>query len=162
MNKLKKILLVFGLLSGWLSFAQNQSTEAINALMNNWHRAAAVADADIFFGSMTADAHYIGTDEAEDWTRDEMRNWAKEIFKRDSAWDFKTIKRNIYLAEDNKLGWFDETLDTWMGVCRGSGVVVLTEEGWKIKHYVLSVAVPNSVIDDYINIYKRQKSVSKP
>lgn len=130
-------------------FGQNQD---IDNLLNNWHHAAAVADEDTFFGSMTADAHYIGTDEAEDWTRDEMKEWAKDIFKRDSAWDFKVKERHIYFYKNNQLAWFDETLDTWMGVCRGSGVVILTKEGWKIQHYVLSVAVPNDKIDAYLKL----------
>lgn len=133
-------------------FAQHSAEEKINQLMNNWHHAAAVADEETFFGSMTPDAHYLGTDETEDWTRDEMKEWAKDIFKRDTAWDFKTKKRNIYLYKDNKLAWFDETLDTWMGVCRGSGVVILTKDGWKIKQFVLSVAVPNDKIDTYLKV----------
>ncbi len=137
----------------WFLNAQSAS-EDIHQLLDNWHRAAAVADENIFFGSMTEDAHYIGTDENEDWKRDEMKVWAKEFFERDSAWDFKKKNRNVYLHSDGKLAWFDETLDTWMGVCRGSGVVVLTTDGWKIKHYVLSVAVPNEKIDAYLDAVK--------
>lgn len=130
------------------------TTDKINHLLDKWHHAAAVADENIFFGWMTEDAHYLGTDETEDWKRDEMKVWAKEFFERDSAWDFKKKNRNIYLHSDGKLAWFDETLDTWMGVCRGSGVVVLTPEGWKIQHYVLSVAVPNEKIDAYLDAVK--------
>jgi len=128
------------------------SEEQINELLDKWHHAAAVADEDVFFGSMTPDAHYIGTDEKEDWTRNEMREWAKQFFDRDSAWDFKKKERHIYMYSDGKLAWFDETLDTWMGVCRGSGVVILTGNGWKIQHYVLSVAVPNDKIDAYLEL----------
>lgn len=131
--------------------AQN-AKDQINNLLDNWHSAAATADEKTFFSSMTEDAHYIGTDEKEDWTRDEMKIWAKQFFNRDSAWDFKKKTRNIYVYENQKLAWFDETLDTWMGVCRGSGVVVLTGEGWKIQHYVLSVAVPNDKIDAYLEL----------
>ncbi len=124
----------------------------INQLLDNWHQAASVADEDTFFGSMTEDSHYIGTDENEDWTRDEMKQWAKQFFNKDSAWDFKKKERHIYSYTNGKLAWFDETLDTWMGVCRGSGVVILTENGWKIQHYVLSVAVPNDKIDAYLKL----------
>lgn len=141
------LLLIFSL------HAKAQTSEQlIHNLLDNWHHSAAVADADTFFGSMTETAHYIGTDENEDWLRDEMKEWAKEIFKRDTAWDFKTKTRNIYLHQDGKLAWFDETLDTWMGVCRGSGVVILTDEGWKIQQFILSVAVPNDKIDDYLKV----------
>lgn len=133
------------------AFTQSKSDD-INYLLDNWHHAASVADNDTYFGLMTPDAHFLGTDETEDWTRDEMMEWAKEIFKRDTAWTFKKIDRNIYFYEDGKLAWFDETLDTWMGICRGSGVAVLTSEGWKIQHYVLSVAVPNDKIDAYLKL----------
>ncbi|MFA5620673.1 MAG: nuclear transport factor 2 family protein [Weeksellaceae bacterium] len=140
-------------ITGSCIFAQ-ESEQRIHKLLDNWHQAAAVADEEAFFGAMAWDAHYLGTDETEDWSRDEMKVWAKKIFQRDSAWDFKKKARNIYLYEDGKLAWFDETLNTWMGVCRGSGVVVLTSEGWKIKHYVLSVAVPNDTIDAYLKLLK--------
>lgn len=154
---MKKIELLFPALFFLFSinsFSQQTSKQQINELIENWHHSASIADSETFFGSMTKDAHYIGTDETEDWLRDEMKEWSKEIFKRESAWDFKTKNRNIYLDEDEKLAWFDETLDTWMGVCRGSGIVVLTEGEWKIKHYVLSVIVPNDLIQEYLKLYE--------
>jgi hypothetical protein len=58
------------------------------------------------------------------------------------------------LNEAKNLAWFDEKLDTWMGICRGSGVVARTKEGWKIKHYVLSVTVPNDKITEFIELVK--------
>lgn len=145
------ISLIFLLLVIHNSFAQSPE-EQINKLLDDWHYAASVADENIFFGSMTENAHYIGTDENEDWTRNEMKEWSKEFFDRDSAWDFKKKERHIYLYLDGKLAWFDETLDTWMGVCRGSGIIILTNEGWKIQHYVLSVAIPNDKIDAYLKL----------
>lgn len=132
-------------------FAQT-AEEQIHNLLDGWHHAAAVADGETFFGSMTADARYIGTDETENWERDELKQWSKAFFDRGSAWDFKKKTRNLYLHTDGQIAWFDETLDTWMGVCRGSGVVVQTENGWKIQHYVLSVAVPNEKIDAYLEL----------
>ncbi len=126
--------------------------DKINSLIDNWHLAAAKADSNAFFSALTENAHYLGTDESEDWTREKMRIWAKPYFDSGKAWDFKKKTRNIYLYPDGKLAWFDETLDTWMGVCRGSGVVILTKEGWKIQHYVLSVAVPNDKIDAYLEL----------
>jgi len=30
-----------------------------------------------------------------------------------------------------------------MGICRGSGVVKKENGVWKVKHYVLSIAIPN-------------------
>lgn len=126
--------------------------EAINALMNAWHKAAAVADEATFFGSMTADAYYIGTDASERWIKDEMIAWSKKYFDRDTAWAFTPLKRELFFTNDGKTAWFDETLDTWMGICRGSGVVTLTKDGWKINQFVLSVCVANDVVNNYLDL----------
>jgi len=124
----------------------------IDSVMDNWHNAAATADEDLFFGSMTEDAVYIGTDKSERWLRDDMRAWSKEYFDKDSAWSFTKVERNTTFSEDKSMAWFDEILDTWMGPCRGSGVLVMTDDGWKIKHYHLSIAVPNESVDGYLNL----------
>ena len=101
---------------------------------------------------MTADGVYIGTDAAERWTRDEMRVWAQPHFDKETAWAFTPISRNVYFSEDGKMAWFEENLDTWMGVCHGSGVLQMTGNAWKIRHYVLSVAVPNDVVKEYLKL----------
>ncbi len=124
----------------------------INKLMDNWHHAASIADEETFFGSMTADGVYIGTDAGERWLRDEMKIWSKKFFEGESAWSFKAHSRIVNFSEDEQMGWFDELLDTWMGPCRGSGVVVKTDDGWKIKHYHLAIAVPNEQVDGYLKL----------
>lgn len=126
----------------------------LNDLIDNWHIAAATADADEFFGSMTPNAVYIGTDAGERWQREELRRWAREAFERDSAWDFKPMERHVRIGEDGRTAWWDEKLDTWMGVCRGSGVLVRTPDGWKIQHYHLSVTVPNEKIEEFMELMK--------
>lgn len=124
----------------------------IDKMMNEWHDAASRADEKLFFETMTHDGIYIGTDEGERWTRDEMKEWSKNIFERESAWSFSTINRNVSIDPKETIGWFDELLDTWMGTCRGSGVVVKTPDGWKIKYYHLSIAVPNEKVDGYLDL----------
>ncbi len=129
----------------------------IGKLIDGWHHAAAVADEDVFFGSMTKDAIYLGTDETERWLRDDMKAWSKPYFDRETAWAFTSKNRTIYLSEDHTIAWFEELLDTWMGVCRGSGVVLNTNEGWRIAHYNLAVTVPNDLINGFIELVKTQK-----
>ncbi len=136
------------------SNCQLDHKETINILLDNWHKAAATADEDVFFGSMTDDAIYIGTDASERWLRDELKEWSKAFFEKDSAWDFTPKDRKVTLSKDKKIAWFDELLDTWMGVCRASGVMVLTEDGWKIQHYHLAMAVPNDIVKDYLKLLK--------
>lgn len=131
----------------------DDSTEDdINKFLNNWHLAAAKADENIFFSSMASNGIYIGTDATERWTRDEMQIWSKKYFDRESAWDFKPIERKINFSSDRKTAWFNETLNTWMGVCRGSGILIKSGESWKIQQYHLSVTVPNDLIEGFVKL----------
>lgn len=119
----------------------------LNGLIDQWHRAAATADEDAFFGAMAPDGVYIGTDAGERWDRDTFRAWAQKAFDREVAWAFQPRDRHLMRSADGRTAWWDELLDTWMGVCRASGVLELRPEGWKITHYQLSLAVPNEKMD---------------
>ena len=140
----------------WTQSADSVGVTAISGMLDNWHKAAATADEDTFLGSMTKDGIYLGTDASERWLRDELKEWSAKYFERDSAWDFKPHSRNIYFSKDSKTAWFEEKLDTWMGECRGSGVVVQTNEGWKIKHYNLAVTISNDKIQDFIKLISKE------
>lgn len=129
----------------------------INKFMDDWHLAAARADADAFFGAMSEDGIYIGTDQTERWLRDEIREWSKKYFERKSAWDFKPLERQVHLSEDGQYAWFNETLDTWMGICRGSGILAKTGDGWKIKQYHLSVTIDNDKIDGFLKLIGKKE-----
>jgi len=54
------------------------------------------------------------------------------------------------------MAWFDELLDTWMGACRGSGVLRKTSDGWKIAHYNLALTVPNEKMNQVIDVIGKQ------
>ena len=121
--------------------------------MDQCHKDAANADT-LFFDKMAKNGIYIGTDKSELWTRDEFKKWAKPFFDRKKAWDFKATSRNIYFSDDQRYAWFDELLDTWMGVCRSSGVLKRKGSSWEIEHYQLSVTLPNDITKDFINMVK--------
>ncbi|MBK8044278.1 MAG: nuclear transport factor 2 family protein [Haliscomenobacter sp.] len=123
--------------------------KSLHALIDGWHKAAAVADEDALFGAMAPDGVYIGTDASERWLRDELKAWAKSAFERESAWAFTSRDRRIMVSSDARHAWWDELLDTWMGVCRASGVLVYGSDGWKINHFQLSLAVPNEKIEKF-------------
>jgi len=127
--------------------AQNEGM--VKKVLNNWHQASATADADAFFGAMTKDGVYLGTDASERWLRDELREWSKFAFERDTAWAFTASKREIYFSENQKTAWFEEMLDTQMGTCRASGVLTKIGGVWKIKHYDLAIMVPNDLVKDF-------------
>lgn len=135
--------------------------KSINTILNQWHQAAAAADFETYFKCMDEDAIYIGTDESEKWNRNEFMAFCKPYFDRGSAWDFKPFDREVYLNEQKNMAWFDEKLETWMGICRSSGVLVLSGSNWKIKHYQLSVTVPNEIVNDFIELVKNNKAKPK-
>jgi ketosteroid isomerase-like protein len=122
---------------------------AVAAVLDDWHKAAANADESRYFGHFSADAVFLGTDATERWTRDEFRRWAKPHFAKGKAWSFKAVKRNITVSKDGSVAWFDEVLDTPnLGPARGSGVLTWDGQAWKIAQYNLSVPIPNSIFKD--------------
>ena len=130
------------------------TTEHLGALIDTWHAAAGAADAETYFGLLADDAIYIGTEAGERWTKPAFVEFGKPYFDRGSAWDFTSTTRHIYISDDGQIAWFEELLDTWMGVCAGSGVLQKTADGWKFKHYHLSVTVPNDLINEFIDLVK--------
>lgn len=132
--------------------ASETQKQEITNLLNRWHSAAGKANFDTYFSLMAEDAVFIGTDPTENWVKPEFMEWSRPYFERGRAWDFTAIERNIFTAEDCELAWFDELLDTQMGICRGSGVVVKEDGNWKIKHYVLSIAIPNEKVKEVTNL----------
>ncbi len=100
---------------------------------------------------MSSDAVYIGTDPSERWSKQQFYQFSKPFFDRGKAWDFKPFDRKIYTDKSDAI-WFDELLHTWMGVCRGSGVIVKENGSYKIAHYQLSVTIKNSKIKDFLKI----------
>lgn len=127
-----------------------------NELLTQWHKAASEANFDAYFGKMDSISVFIGTDASENWSKKEFADFSKPYFDKGKAWSFSAVDRNIYANEDGSFLWFDEVLDTWMGLCRGSGVIENSKGSLKIKQYVLSVAIPNDVIQE-VNAIKREK-----
>ena len=146
--------LLFLLLISSTQFVQCQtarpadSEKEINTVLEAWYKAASNADFDGYFGLMTADSYFLGTDATENWNYQEFKAYSKPHFDKGKAWSFSTLERNIFVKDEESTAWFDEHLDTQMGICRGSGVVKKVDGHWKIKHYVLSIAVPNENVSE--------------
>ena len=148
---MKKLLLPILLLAILPLYSQDNKNE-INLVINNWHKAASVANFNDYFSALTDDSIFIGTDATENWNKTEFEAFAKPYFKKGKAWNFTPIERHIYFSEDKKTAWFDELLDTQMKICRGSGVLVRINNTWKIKHYVLSMTIPNDNTNEVVKI----------
>lgn len=152
---MKTLALILLLLSAVPSSAQTESIQQINQLIDNWHLAATKADANAFFGFMNDNSIYIGTDATERWTKTEFVSFAKPYFDKGKAWDFKPYDRDLHVTNEGNYAWFSELLTTWMGTCRGSGVLIKTVNGWKLEQYHLSVTVPNEIIREFIDLVEK-------
>lgn len=122
--------------------AEAQVAEVLDRL----NQASSTADEATYFSLFTPDARYVGTDATEHWTMAQFRAFAEPWFKRDSAWSFPATSRTITIApiDCRCIAWFEEKLNSAAyGETRGSGVMRLTDDGWKIEQYVLSMPIPN-------------------
>ncbi|PHS07826.1 MAG: hypothetical protein COA88_07975 [Kordia sp.] len=156
MKNIIKYLLVVLLLSSYsyITAQTNSEKKAINTTLDNWHKAAAEANFETYFNLMSDDGVFIGTDATENWQNNAFKAFSKPYFDKGKAWDFTAIERNIYTNKTNDFAWFDELLDTQMKICRGSGVLEKVNGKWKIKHYVLSITIPNKDVEKIIEIKK--------
>ncbi|MDO1513175.1 nuclear transport factor 2 family protein [Maribacter confluentis] len=155
---MKKIKLLFILVSSSM-FAQNNTNMEVSRALDDWHAAAAMANFKSYFELMTDDAVFIGTDAGENWQREEFMAYAKPHFDKGRAWNFTAVERNIYVGGTNDIAWFDELLDTQMKICRGSGVLKKVDGQWKIAHYVLSITVPNAIVEELVNLKNEKDSL---
>jgi ketosteroid isomerase-like protein len=135
-----------------ISVDENKDKEKINTLLDSWHKAAAEAKYNDYFNFMTEDAIFIGTDATENWNKTAFEAFSKPFFDRGKAWNFVALQRHIYFDKTGKVAWFDELLSTQMKICRGSGVLVKTGKEWRIKHYVLSMTVPNDNVEEVVKM----------
>jgi hypothetical protein len=120
-------------------------------VLDELHRLAAAADGEAYFALFEPDARYLGTDAGESWTLAEFRAYAEPWFAEGRGWSYSVRERHLSLAEDGRTAWFDERLDNAKyGECRGSGVLVRGERGWRIAQYVLSLPVPNELALDLV------------
>jgi SnoaL-like protein len=131
--------------------------ERVGTVLDDWHQAASVADEPRYFGHFAPNGVFMGTDATERWTVPAFRAWAKPHFDKKKAWSFKPRDRHVDFSADGKTAWFDEMLDTPnLGLCRGSGVLVLLGGSWKIAQYNLSIPIPNAMADAVVKQIGKQ------
>lgn len=152
LNYFRLLVLFFLLIFCSCNTIEAPKEKDIAKFINNWHKAAAEANIKSYFEMMSEDAIYIGTDASEHWTKKDFFQFCEPYFSKGKAWDFKPYNRQIYYSKDGKTIWFDELLDTWMGVCRGSGVILNDNNKLKICHYHLSVTIKNEKVNEFLQI----------
>jgi hypothetical protein len=155
----KTLLGLFVLLCSMSLQAQDSKKLIVEQQLDRWHEAAAKADYETYFDLMVESGVFVGTDATEHWDLSAFKSFSKPYFDKGKAWSFTSIERHIYFTDSEQTAYFDELLDTHMGICRGSGVMLLKKGNWKVAHYVLSIAVPNDHVATLNELKKETDSL---
>ncbi len=160
-NVINLFVLTFILFAAGCTPTEQEKTEYkadVQAVLNDWHNAAAEADFDRYFGYFTdSTSIFMGTDATERWNVKEFKEFSQPYFDRGRAWNFTPVKRFVYISSDGNTAWFDEELSTPnLGPSRGTGVLVLVNNEWKIVHYNLTVPIPNAIMGDVKNMIEEE------
>ena len=126
-------------------------SQVVATLLDTWHDAAARADEEGYFGLMSSDSVFLGTDATERWSvRRVPRVRAPALRERQTAWAFTTTRCavDVIIDGDGRFAWFDEDLASdHLGPLRGTAVLRKEDHGWRIVHYSLTLTIPNERVD---------------
>lgn len=118
----------------------------ISETLDAFHAAAAAADGKTYFSLFAENGVFLGTDKKERWPLADFKAFAEPIFAEGQGWTYVMTERHIELSPDGGTAWFDELLrNEAYGTSRGSGVLVKTDDGWKITQYALTFPIPNEL-----------------
>ena len=132
--------------------------DAVNQLLDTFHRAASQAKFDDYFSTFTPDGVFIGTDAAERWTTAQFKAYAKPHFDKGHGWTYTMVERHINVSADGKHASFDELLDNEdLGRCRGTGALRLVDDTWLVEQYHLTIPVPNNLATDVVKLIREGK-----
>ncbi|MFC2101744.1 nuclear transport factor 2 family protein [Bacteroidota bacterium] len=165
MNKFLKLIIILTFFTSCCETnVRNERTNEIktklNVMIDQWHQDAANAKLDAYIGTMADSGVFIGTDASERWAKSEFYAFCKPHFDKGKTWEFHPLQRFVYISEDGSTAWFDELLDTKLGLCRGSGVIQKKDGQWKIEQYVLSPTIPNDMINKVVTEKRVADSVT--
>lgn len=139
----------------------NEDVAAIETLLDGLHSDAAAARFDPYFARFTKTAYFLGTDKSERWDIDQFRAYTQPHFAAGRGWRYQPVARHI--MGDSNTRWFDELLiNEKYGHCRGTGVVVKTDDGWRIAHYSLTFLIPNDAAAEATALGKAAEAPSVP
>lgn len=145
-----------------LAGCRGESGPPPEEVLNDWHLAASQANEEKYFSYFYSDSSiFMGTDQTERWTAIEFRKWSSPFFERGSAWDFKPYARSLRYNPEKTVCWFEEEIDTdHLGPLRGTGVLLKSDNVWKIDQYILSIAVPNQLVNNLVTQIDSLKTLS--
>lgn len=123
----------------------------IDAVLDEFHAAAAAADEERYFATLSPDAVFLGTAPGERWQGGDFRAFVHGYFSRGVGWAYTPTNRSVNLVPDGTTAWFDETVvNEHYGDCRGSGVLRHSGDGWVIEQYNLTIPIPDAMAPDVV------------
>lgn len=126
---------------------QSGERNEIDAVLNALHERAAQADFDGYFALFHDRAVFLGTDRDERWPLAEFKAYTKGRFDTGTGWTYHPTER--FITVEGATAWFEErVLSAKYGETRGTGVLLKTDDGWKIAQYNLVLPTPNDLFDD--------------
>ncbi|MGZ5432449.1 MAG: nuclear transport factor 2 family protein [Thermoanaerobaculia bacterium] len=155
---MRKLLALALLLCACAAFGDSRTS--VNAMLDDWHVAAADADETRYFAAMAPEFVFLGTDATERWDVAAFREFAHPYFAKGKAWTFLPRDRHVILSPNGDVAWFDEKLDSASyGECRGTGVVRRIGDAWKIAHYNLTIPIPNELAKSVVEMIRKPSTV---
>lgn len=134
---------------------ESRESAEINAVLDDFHDAAAKAEFDRYFAHFAPEGVFLGTDATERWNLAAFKAFARPHFDSGKGWAYRSTQRTVTLSPVVALGaevaWFDELLaNDKLGVTRGSGVLRKVDGVWKVCQYNLSIPIPNDLADETV------------
>ena len=127
-----------------------QDRTSVSEKLDAFHQAAADGDGATYFSLFAKNGVFIGTDKTERWPLANFKAFAEPIFSSGRGWTYEMTSREIDFSPDGKTAWFDELLkNEAYGTSRGTGVLILDGEDWKIVQYHLTFPIPNDLAGDF-------------
>ncbi len=117
-------------------------------VLDDFHDAAAHADEERYFGHFAPGGVFLGTDASERWDVAAFRAYAHPHFAKGKGWTYRAVARHIVVESSGNVAWFDELLESRLGPCRGSGVLLRSGATYQIAQYNLTLTIPNERVDD--------------
>ncbi len=131
----------------------------LDKVLDSFHQAAAEANYEEYLGLLAQDAIYLGTDSSERWNKSEFAAFVKPYFSQGRGWLYTPVERHITKSQVSNIAFFDELLENKSyGRCRGSGVLINTEQGWKILQYNLSIPLPNEIARQVVDVIQTHRA----
>ncbi len=124
--------------------------QAVTSVLNKLHLYASEARGPEYFDLFSEDAIFFGTDINERWDKNAFQEYGMIRFETGKGWTYHMTERNIYFSDDDQTCWFDELVrNDKYGHLRGTGVMKLVDQDWKIVQYNLGLPMPNDLFSKY-------------